>query len=86
MQFKTFGWYNKKETPQKLTGLLIRLHVIQTLTSALVVHAALQNKKNSTCARIGRTKHNMIMGKFDRRHFLIDVHDLTTKAGYSYTQ
>ena len=47
------------------------------------MHAALQNKKNNTCAKIGRTEHKVIMDKFDRLHFF-DTHDLTTKAGYTY--
>jgi len=53
-----------------LADLLIRL--IQTLTSALLVHAALQNKENNTCAKIGRTKqiYKVIMNKFDRLRFL----------------
>lgn len=58
----------KRNPLKKSAGLLIRL--IQNLTSALLVHAALQNKKNNTCARIGRTNRKTIMEKFDRLRFL----------------
>ena len=59
----------RKETTPKSAGLLL-ITLIQTLTSALLVHAALLNQKNNTCAIMGRTNHKMIMDKFDRLHFL----------------
>jgi len=59
----------RKETTPKSAGLLL-ITPIQTLTSALLMHAALQNQKNNTCAIMGRTNHKVIMDKFDRLRFL----------------
>ena len=42
----------------------------QAKSNPELVHAALQNKKNNTCAIMGRTNHKMMMDKFERLCFL----------------